>query len=150
MNIKQHTTLCAAVGAIAAAGYAAPAHAASSEYVSIILDQTGSMLAVAGANSTRWAESIKAAKSQIDSSATTVAYGIWTFKQDATQDGPKQLWPLASTDCAKSDDFESFTSPTTGGVANFCRPPVPSTLPKSRRSSIRMRPMSLKFRNPTG
>lgn len=122
MNIKRHTTLCAAVGALAAASYAPSAHAASSEYVSIILDQTGSMLAAAGADSTRWAESIKAARSQIDSTATTVAYGIWTFKQDATQDGPKQLWPLASTDCAKAADFESFTSPTTGGVANFCRP----------------------------
>lgn len=119
-------SLISALGLVAA--YAAPAQAASNEYVTIILDQTGSMLTGAGPvvdgvpTSTRWAESIKAAKSAIagNSKATDIAYGIWTFKQSDTQNGPVQLWPLVQADCPTQANFESFVAPS-GQTSRFCK-----------------------------
>jgi hypothetical protein len=130
MKSTKLVSFIGALCALAAAGYASPAQAASDEYVSIILDQTGSMLTPSGAKnaegeytSNRWLESIKSAKSAIsgNSKATTIAYGIWGFKQNATQNGPAQIWPLVDTDCFTRTNFESVTSTTTGQVSHFCK-----------------------------
>jgi len=126
MTSRKLSSLISVLGAVAAAGYASPAHAATSDYISIILDQTGSMLAPAGpvvdgvATSNRWLESIKAAKSAIaaNSKATTIAYGIWGFKQNATQNGPAQIWPLVAADCSGAT-LETITS-ATGQKSFFC------------------------------
>ncbi len=128
MTSTKLVSFISVLGAVAAAGYASPAHAASTEYVSIILDQTGSMLTGAGPvvngvpSSTRWAESIKAAKSAIsaNSKATTIGYGIWSFKQNANQNGPAQIWPLVASDCPTPANFETIASGT-GPSSFFCK-----------------------------
>lgn len=128
MKSRNLVSFVSMLGVVAAAGYASPARAASTEYVSIILDQTGSMLTGAGPvvngvpSSTRWAESIKAAKSAIsaNSKATTIGYGIWTFKQNANQNGPVQLWPLTAADCPTAANFETIVS-STGPSSFFCK-----------------------------
>jgi len=126
MTSRKLVSFVSVLGVLAAAGYASPAHAATTEYVSIILDQTGSMLSPAGAvvngvpSSNRWLESIKAAKSAIagNSKVTTIAYGIWGFKQNDTQNGPAQIWPLVAADCGAAT-FETITS-ATGQKTFFC------------------------------
>jgi len=123
MTSRRSIAFVSALGAIAATVYAHPAHAASAEYVSLILDQTGSMLTPSGPmkdgvyTSTRWLESIKAAKSAIaaNAKATTIAYGVWTFKQSADQNGAVQIWPLSSADCPTAANFETI------GTNKFCK-----------------------------
>lgn len=125
MKSKLRTGLCTVLGVLAIASYASPA-AAASDYVSIILDQTGSMLdATSGV--TRWVDAVKAARGVIAdplnpyATSTTTGYGIWTFKQGDGQDGTKQIWPLAATDCVGSMTYEVITTPG-GRTSHYCVP----------------------------
>jgi hypothetical protein len=124
MKSMQRTGLCAVLGALAIAGYTSPA-AAASDYVSVILDQTGSMLDETN-GVTRWVDAVKAARGVVAGSSyansTTTGYGIWTFKQGAGQNGTAQVWPLAASDCTGNMTYEVITSSSTGKVSHYCVP----------------------------
>jgi hypothetical protein len=106
---------------VAVAVYAAPALAAPpavTDYVTVILDQTGSMLDETN-GVTRWVDAVKAARGVLAASAyansTTTAYGVWTFKQGDGQNGTKQIWPLVAGGAVG----------TGGNLSNYCQPSDP-------------------------
>ena len=125
MKSKQRTGLCAVLGALACAVYTSPAAAAASDYVTVILDQTGSMTDTSG-GTMRWINAVNKAREVLTDAAyansTTTGYGIWTFKQGAGQDGTAQVWPLNQAECGGSMGYESITSPATGRTSNYCVP----------------------------
>jgi hypothetical protein len=128
MNSKQRTGLSIVLGVVASAAYAAPALAADpvADYVTVILDQTGSMLDETN-GVTRWVDAVKAARGVIAvpayANSTTTAYGVWTFKQGDGQNGTKQIWPLAAADCPPDTEFRQVG--TTGNFSNYCQPTDP-------------------------
>lgn len=96
------------VGALAVAGYAKAAHAAASEYVIILLDETGSMctdsVPCAPATGSFWLNAIDDAKLWVQQDLGTITttpqrfYSIWTFKntQDGAQTNAVKLWPTST------------------------------------------------------
>jgi hypothetical protein len=98
-----------------AGGLAAGTGRLRTEFVAILLDETGSMTLPGTVDSIdRWDDAINAAAALVGVDALTPfvprAYAIRTFKRGGGQDGIQQVWPTGDSDCS---DFDA----TTG----FCR-----------------------------
>jgi hypothetical protein len=95
----------------------------ASEYVMILIDQTGSMTQDGTAEGVaRWDDAISAASAwvQLDTLTSSIvnrAYAIWTFKQDSNQSGAVQIWPEQdSPNCPSFEDTTGFCVLGTGSA----------------------------------
>jgi hypothetical protein len=120
--MKLRTTLSASccLAALAVLGHTATA-SADSGYVTILLDQTGSMTEVDTVGGpTRWAASISAARNWITqrrdalSLGDTEYYSVWTYKDGDGQFGTAHIWPVNAASCGDTARFVS------AGGMSFC------------------------------
>ncbi|HKO52280.1 MAG TPA: hypothetical protein VJV79_31445 [Polyangiaceae bacterium] len=114
-------SISAALCGLLAMSVSGVASAASSDYVIILLDATGSMYPE------NWKVGLNQAKATVQDYVSlgqnnvTRAFAVYTFKTDSIdgQDGIKQVWPLTTADCPLAQQDKPGT-----GTATFCGYPA--------------------------
>jgi len=114
-------SISAALCGLLAMSVSGAASAASSDYVIILLDATGSMYP------DNWKTAVNQAKATVSDYVSSGqnnvsrAFAVYTFKTDSSisQDGIKQVWPLNTTDCPAAQQEKPGT-----GTATFCSFPA--------------------------
>jgi hypothetical protein len=126
-------------GALATTAYAPAARAAASEYVIILLDETGSMctdsVPCAPTTGSFWLNALDDAKSWVQSDLGTLSttpqrfYAIWTFKntQDNTQTNAVKLWPTTTFNTGCNSSHATIDPAGSGFCAFTANDKVPYT-----------------------
>ncbi|HXJ20504.1 MAG TPA: dockerin type I domain-containing protein [Polyangia bacterium] len=135
-------------GALATTAFAPAAHAAASEYVIILLDETGSMctdsVPCAPTTGSFWLNALDDAKLWVNQDLSSLSatpqrfYSIWTFKntQDGTQTNAAKLWPTSTFNTGCNTSHASIDA-TSGFCAFKSNDTVPYTALQNVLESIK-------------